>query len=223
MPLRSVFTNASEQTFHTDTFCDILALQTRECATRGGRNILASSWTVYNKLAATRPDLIQLLAEPVWPFDSRGRFFESSTRPLLYYHGQKMILNFAREPLLGLDGVRRAQGLATLSAKQREALDLIEQIATANQLVVSAQPGDLFFINNHGILHSREAFEDRPDNSPSRYLVRMWLKHPTLAWKLPRALQEGNSRIYDENELGERWNIVDVPKVQFRLSERLTS
>ncbi|KAB5551077.1 hypothetical protein GE09DRAFT_965280 [Coniochaeta sp. 2T2.1] len=211
-------------TFHTDTFCDILALQTRECAARGGRNILASSWTVYNQLAATRPDLARLLAEPIWPFDSRGRFFESSTRPLLYYHGQKVMLNFAREPLLGLDGVRRAQGLATLSPKQREALDLIEQIAGENQLVVSAEPGDLFFINNHGVLHSREAFEDKADNGgPSRYLVRMWLRHPALAWKLPRALQEGNSRIYDDNELGERWNIVDVPKVQFRLSERLTS
>lgn len=79
------------------------------------------------------------------------------------------------------------------------------------------------FLNNHGVLHSREAFEDDPDSARSRYLVRLWLKNPMLAWKLPRALQEGNSRIYDENELGERWNIVDVPKVQFRLSERLTS
>lgn len=134
-----------------------------------------------------------------------------------------MILNFAREPLLGLDGVRRAQGLSTLTSKQREALDLIEQIATENQLVVSAQPGDMFFINNHGLLHSREAFEDKPEEGSSRYLVRMWLKHPTLAWKLPRSLQEGNSRIYDENELGGHWNIVDVPKMQFRLSERLSS
>lgn len=174
-------------------------------------------------MAATRPDLLQLLAEPIWPFDSRGRFFESSTRPLLYYHGQKVILNFAREPLLGLNGVRRAQGLATLSAKQREALDLVERIAAENQLFVSAQPGDLLFVNNHGILHSREAFEDGPGSGQSRYLVRMWLKHPALAWKLPGVLREGNSRIYDENELGERWNIVDVPKVQFRLSERLTS
>lgn len=153
---------------------------------------------------------------------SRGRFFESSTRPLIFYHGQKLILNFAREPLIGLDGVRRAQGLPTLSSLQREALDLIEQIASENQLVVSAQPGDIFFINNHGLLHSREAFADSP-SGPSRYLVRMWLRNPTLAWKLPRALMEGNDRIYGDNELGEKWNIVDVPKVAFRLSERLTS
>ena len=130
-------------------------------------------------------------------------------------------MNFAREPLLGLKGVNRAEGLPTLSEAQREALDLVEEIAMQNRILVNAKPGDMLFINNHGVLHSREAFEDTPDNS--RYLVRAWLRNPLLAWKLPRALQEGSSRIYDDNELGERWNIVDVPKIQFRLSERLTS
>ncbi|KAK3936613.1 hypothetical protein QBC46DRAFT_366801 [Diplogelasinospora grovesii] len=208
-------------TFHTDAFCDILALQTRTLAADGGRNILTSSWTVYNKLMAAHPHVRDLLAQPIWPFDSRGKFFECSTRPLLFYHGGRMILNFAREPLLGLEGVRRTAGLATLSPAQREALDLVEEIAKQSQIVQDALPGDLLFINNHGVLHSREGFTDAPGNS--RYLVRMWLKNPLLAWKLPRALQEGNSRIYDDNELGERWNVVDTPKVQFRLSERLTS
>lgn len=100
-------------------------------------------------------------------------------------------------------------------------MDLIEEIAKESQIVVEAEPGDMIFLNNHAILHSREAFIDAP--GASRYLVRMWLKSSTMAWKLPRALQEGNSRIYDVNELGERWNIADVPKIQFRLSERLTS
>lgn len=131
------------------------------------------------------------------------------------------MMNFAREPLIGLDGVRRTDGLGTLSQEQRRALNVLEEVAKRNQIALEAQPGDLLFINNHGVLHSREAFEDSPD-SP-RYLVRMWLKNEALAWKLPRALQAGNSRIYDENELGERWNIVDTPRVRFRLSERLTS
>ncbi|KAK3312017.1 hypothetical protein B0H66DRAFT_486618 [Apodospora peruviana] len=208
-------------TFHTDTFCDILALQTRTCAAEGGRNILTSSWTVYNKVMALAPELRELLAQPIWPFDTRGRLFECSTRPLLYYHGGRILLNFAREPLLGLAGVRRTAGLATLTPEQRLALDLVEEIAKDSQVVVDAEPGDMIFINNHAVLHSREAFADAP--SASRYLVRMWLKNSTMAWKLPRALQEGNSRIYDDNELGERWNITDTPKIQFRLSERLTS
>ncbi|KAK4102453.1 Clavaminate synthase-like protein, partial [Parathielavia hyrcaniae] len=208
-------------TFHTDTFCDILALQTRNNASVGGRNLLASSWTVYNELARTHPRLRELLAQPVWSFDSRGKFLPSNTRPLLYHHDGRIIMNFAREPLLGLSGVNRAPGLAPLSEEQRRALDAVENIARRNQIVLEAQLGDLLFINNHGVLHSREAFEDSQD-SP-RYLVRTWLKNPELAWKLPRGLVEGNVRIYGENEIGEQWNVVDAPRVMFRLSERLSS
>jgi len=211
----------STQTFHTDTFCDILALQTRNNASAGGKNLLSSSWTIYNELMRSHPHLRELLAQPIWAFDSRGKFLPSSTRPLLYHHDGRIIMNFAREPLLGLDGVRRAAGLATLTDEQRRALDVVEEIARRNQIALEAEPGDMLFINNHGVLHSREAFEDSA--ASPRYLVRMWLKNPELAWGLPRGLKEGNERIYGENELGEQWNVVDAPRVKFRLSERMTS
>lgn len=169
----------------------------------------------------SHPHLRELLAQPIWAFDSRGKFLPSSTRPLLYHHDGHMMMNFAREPLLGLDGVRRAAGLATLTDEQRRALDVVEEIARRNQIALEAEPGDMLFINNHGVLHSREAFEDSA--ASPRYLVRMWLKNPELAWGLPRGLKEGNERIYGENELGEQWNVVDAPRVKFRLSERMTS
>jgi hypothetical protein len=213
--------SAQASTFHTDAFCDILALQTRSNAAFGGRNILASSWTVYNKLAATRPDVIELLARPIWPFDSRSKLFEANTRPLLFYHGGKVLLNFSREPLIGLQGVRRKAGLATLTPQQREALDLVEQIAVESQIVLEAKAGDMLFVNNHAVLHSREAFSDRV--YASRYLVRLWLRNAQLAWKLPRQLQVGNDRIYGDIGVEERWNVVDEPRIDFQLSERLTS
>lgn len=169
----------------------------------------------------SHPHLRELLAQPIWAFDSRGKFLPSNTRPLLYHHDGRIMMNFAREPLLGLDGVRRAAGLATLTDEQRRALDAVEEIARRNQIALEAEPGDMLFINNHGVLHSREAFEDAA--ASPRYLVRMWLKNPELAWALPRGLREGNERIYGENELGEQWNVVDAPRVMFRLSERLTS
>lgn len=90
--------------------------------------------------------------------------------------------------------------------------------------MLEAQRGDMLFINNHGVLHSREAFEDNA--ASPRYLVRMWLQseQDELRWRLPRGpLKDGNARIYGDNELGEQWNVVDAPRVAFRLSERLTS
>lgn len=56
--------------FHTDTVCDVLCLLTKACAATGGRSIMSSAWTVYNDLAATRPDIIHTLTRPNWPFDT---------------------------------------------------------------------------------------------------------------------------------------------------------
>lgn len=44
-------------------------MQTLTVAAKGGNHIIASAWTVYNELAATRPDIVRLLATPDWPFD----------------------------------------------------------------------------------------------------------------------------------------------------------
>ena len=56
--------------FHTDLFCNILAMQTRSLAKRGGNHIVASSAKVYSELLQTRPDVIETLAAPNWPFDT---------------------------------------------------------------------------------------------------------------------------------------------------------
>lgn len=52
-----------KQVFHTDVG-DVIALHCLETAAEGGQSKLSSSWTVYNELAKTRPDLIKTLAEP---------------------------------------------------------------------------------------------------------------------------------------------------------------
>lgn len=56
-----------KQVFHTDAG-DVIALFALAAADEGGESFLSSSWTVYNELAATRPDLIRTLAEP-WDVD----------------------------------------------------------------------------------------------------------------------------------------------------------
>lgn len=219
----------------------MLALHTRSCAQSGGRNLLASSHAVYNRLASSRPDVLSLLAQPVWAFDSRGDMFAPSVRPLLFHHGGKAVLNFAREPLLGLGGVTRPDALPLPDGRMREALDVLEDAAQEVGIRLEGRRGDMLFVNNHAVLHSREAFEDRagPGGEDGRYIVRAWLRNPALAWKLPRQLVEGHERIYgvckgreeemremeeeDGKEFVERWNVVDTPRFKFRLSERLSS
>jgi Taurine catabolism dioxygenase TauD, TfdA family len=152
---------------------------------------------------------------------SPGGLIEQTMRSILFNYGGHIILNYACEPLLGLSNVSRSSGFPCLTPVQCEVLDLLEATAKANRLVLTNQPGDLTFLNNHGLLRSREAFEDEAGNS--RYLVRLWLRNEKLAWKLPWVLQEGNRWLYEDSEVEERWNIVPLPRLTFTIAERLSS
>jgi len=207
-------------TFHTDGYTDILGMQTRSCAATGGNHIIASTWKIYNELAATRPDLLEILKEPNWHFDIRGRFQEPGARSLFFFEDGHVIMNFVRYLLTGLPKVPRSEHLPACTPKQVEALDAIEILAQKHQLVLDMQPGDLTFLNNWAILHSREAFEDNEDHV--RYLVRIWLKNEKLAWKLPPALDYGNQMVYYDDELPEKWNIVPQPRLKFKIYQTLS-
>jgi hypothetical protein len=40
---------------------------------------------------------------------------------------------------------------------------------------MNLRPGELQFLNNHVILHSRTAYQDHPDQERRRHLIREWL------------------------------------------------
>jgi Taurine catabolism dioxygenase TauD, TfdA family len=61
------YTN-DKQVFHTDQGVDVVALFALETAKEGGISRISSSWRVYNELAATRPDLVNVLAQN-WDID----------------------------------------------------------------------------------------------------------------------------------------------------------
>lgn len=61
------FTN-DYQVYHTDAG-DIISLYAIGVAEQGGKSRIASSWTVYNELAKSRPDLIHTLSKD-WPFQT---------------------------------------------------------------------------------------------------------------------------------------------------------
>ena len=64
-----------------------------------------------------------------------------------------------------------------LSRLERDALDRFAEIAGSDRvrLDMDLLPGDIQFLNNYTILHSRTAYEDgeRPDEK--RHLLRLWL------------------------------------------------
>lgn len=121
-----------------------------------------------------------------------------------------MIFSFSRRAFTGTEAWSRPAGIPQLSETQAEALDAVQFAAERNQLELVTQPGDLQFINNLAVLHSRQAFED--DGQSHRHLVRLWLRNDEMAWALPQPLQLAWDRVFaDDVDREQRWALEPTP------------
>jgi hypothetical protein len=164
------------QDFHTDG-ADIVGLLCLHGAQAGGESRLASAWTLYNRILAERPDLLEVLYAPfVW--DRNG---EESPGEDPYF-SLPVISDVAGSPRLFFIGwyIRDAQrhpGVPPLTPQQREAIELIERIANdpAVHVEMEFRPGDIQWLANDRILHCREAYVDAEEPRERRHLLRLWL------------------------------------------------
>jgi len=171
-----LYRTRERQDFHTDG-ADIIGLLCLHGARAGGESRLASSHAVYNEILRRRPDLLDVLYEPMW-WDRNGEEppGEAPAFPLPVLH------DVGGDPRVFFIGwyIRDAQRhpqVPRLTAAQVEALELIETIANdpAFHVEMDFQPGDVQLLNNAVILHSREAYEDHEDLGRRRHLLRLWL------------------------------------------------
>ncbi|RSL74380.1 hypothetical protein CEP53_000257 [Fusarium sp. AF-6] len=193
--------------FHTDLVCDTLSMLTLSSGPVGGSGILASAWTVYNELAESRPDLIRVLAEPDWPFDTPGRDPPYYKRALLYYEDGKVITNYSRRILCGEpSNGPRTPGIPGLSEAQAEAIDALHAIGRRHELKQSMEKGDIRFVNNLAIMHRRDPYGDTTHDH--RHLLRLWLHSDSQCWKLPLDLELAWERVFNDHERKEEWHLV---------------
>ncbi|KAI8684302.1 TauD domain-containing protein [Fusarium keratoplasticum] len=191
---------------------DVVSWLTRSTAASGGKCIIASAYTVYNVLAASRPDMIRTLARSDWPF-AIPRF---QCRPVLFHHEGRVIMNFGRVALTGNAVHPRSANLPTVTPRQMEALDAIEAIAKAAQLEIGTQAGDIHFINNLAVLHRREGFVNGEAPRERRHLVRMRLRDDDLGWELPADLRQEWSAAFNQ-EAPKIWHLEPMPDGFFPL------
>ncbi|KAI9018780.1 hypothetical protein CLU79DRAFT_760378 [Phycomyces nitens] len=188
------YTN-DHQVYHTDAG-DIVSLFAIGVAEFGGRSKIASSWTVYNELASTRPDLIQTLSEP-WTFQSDIGDHLYYKRPLLYYEDNHLIIQYARRKFTGFGYKPRSESIPPITEAQAEALDALHYISEKHHLDIEFKKGDIQYISNLSIFHAREGFTDSTVNR--RHLLRLWL-HPEKPWKLPEQLQPLWNAIFNHKQ-----------------------
>jgi len=174
-----IYQTAERQMFHTD-WCDIVALLCWRTARRGGFSSIVSSMSIYNRMLAERPDLVERLRRP-FAMDRRGEVPPGARPftevPVFSAHAGLLSVLYSRRYI---DSAQRFPEARRLTAVDVAALDYFDALANDPELRLDMafQPGDVQLLHNHTILHDRTAYEDWPEPERKRHLLRLWLAAP---------------------------------------------
>ena len=203
-PNSRIYQTCDRQTFHTDS-ADVVGLVCIRKAKEGGRSLLVSAETIYNRMKAERPDLLEKLFDPI-ATDRRGEIPEGEKPfmeiPVLSWNQGYLTVFYQRQYI---DSAQRFSEAMKLTPKHIEALDMFDTLANDPNLYFGMQlePGDMQWVYNHSQLHDRAGFLDWPDPTKRRHLMRLWLSMPD-----DRPLPEYYKQRYGSIEIGNRGGII---------------
>jgi hypothetical protein len=173
------YSSNAELDFHTDS-TDFVGLSCYNQAVSGGMSIVTSSVAAHARMAAERPDLVELLHQPIH-FSRQGEQAPDEERsypqPVFDEAGGLLFSKWNRNRV---ESAQKIDGVPRLTVRQREALECFDALVRRPDLAYTMylEPGDLQFINSHVTLHSRTDFTDHEDPAKKRLLFRLWLATP---------------------------------------------
>jgi len=179
--------------FHGDA-TDIVGLLCLRKSKSGGASRIVSASKLYNVFAATRPDLCRLMAEPFYA-DRRGEEVDGRkpyyVRPCFSFQNGRLYVWHTRTYI---ESAQRFPEVPRLTAQQYEALDYLQSLCNDPQYCfeMDFEPGDMQFLCNYTVFHSRTEYEDWPEPERKRHLLRLWLRTPFFS-DLPQAFEDRNA------------------------------
>ena len=175
---------ASAIDFHTDSSAayagytpDIVSLLALRTAKSGGATGIVSAQTLHNILRVERPDYLKRLYAPYY-FDRRAELRPGQSPTLfapVFTNADSLAIRYFRFNLM--KGHETAG--VPLTQADTDPLDFLESVCRREALAVSFQMerGDMQFVNNRFVLHSRTAFEDHAEPDRRRNFLRLWMRY----------------------------------------------
>ncbi|KAI9745204.1 MAG: hypothetical protein M1818_001482 [Claussenomyces sp. TS43310] len=188
-----IYRTNARQFFHADD-ADLVGLLCIARALEGGESDLVSSHHVWNTLQRERPDVAETLTKPIWYFDRKGETSigqEPYIKTSVFYHetGKDGRVFSKWDPyyVKSLTRFSDAGIIPPLSPEQVEAAQVLEDTCYRLRLHMVLEIGDIQFLSNQHVLHSRTEYKDHAPPAPRRHLMRLWLATPESegGWKLP--------------------------------------
>jgi hypothetical protein len=167
--------------FHTDnayntTPPDHVALLCLKPAKAGGHSRVSSFHTLHNALLDRHPETLARLYRAFW-FDRQREFHDGDSpifsAPVFTAEGE-LLARYSTHQIRGgyaLRGEPLDNEGATAVAAMLELFD--DETLSAD---FDLEPGQMQFVNNRVLGHSRSEFEDYEEPERRRHLVRLWLR-----------------------------------------------
>ena len=165
--------------YHTDAG-DMVGLLCLRRSLEGGLSSIVSSVTVHNEILANHPEYLGLLYNGFYYIRREAALTERgvSDKPIPVFGAKDGVVScrYIRNQI-NAGAVKRGVPLTTL---EQASLDYLDECTRRPdlRLDMDLEPGDIQFINNYTILHSRTGFVDGPEPHQKRHMLRLWLKFP---------------------------------------------
>ncbi|WP_131735484.1 TauD/TfdA family dioxygenase [Actinomadura roseirufa] len=183
--------------FHTDP-TDVVSYLCLAPARSGGARVVASAATLYNALLSEHPEWLELVyrdyatdwdgqepdGEPGW-----------SPRPIFSYAGDALTCSLSPKRIMS---AMRFEDVPRLGAEEMTCLMYLESLLRrpGTAVHVTLRAGDMEFVNNHAVIHSRTGFVDDPaDPGHRRRLQRLWIGRGAAGRALVPALRRWRAGI----------------------------
>ena len=173
------YQTAERLPYHCD-MGDVVGLLSIRTGRSGGLSSILSSTALYHLMAERRPDLARVLMQPTYR-DRRDEIPDGKKpwypMPVFNPHEGRLFSHYVRSVM------RKAQRfpeVPRITPAQEEAFDYVDALANGPELHLDMEfkPGDVQFLCNHTIMHSRTAYEDWDEPEKKRHLLRLWLGCP---------------------------------------------
>jgi len=175
---RGYDTNA-KLSYHVDQ-CDLVGLLCQQPAREGGISKIVSTAAVHNAMLERGPDLCALLRAPVffsWMGEeapAQERFYKAPVFDFVdgHFHCAGGVNHIVKGHAL--------PGAPNMTEALAQALRMFEEVCEELEFSMHFAPGDIQFLNNGLVAHTRTDFTDWPEKERRRHLLRIWLRVPTL-------------------------------------------
>jgi hypothetical protein len=143
----------------------------------GGMSRVMSFYTAHNALRERHADVLSRLYQPFW-FDRQREFHpgEESTfsAPLFVRDGERLSARLSLHQIRGGYALRGG----TLDNETTAAIEAIKDVFadSALQFDFYLKAGDMQFVANREVGHSRTEFRDHDEVERRRLLIRLWLR-----------------------------------------------